>query len=86
MRGDIVAKKSKIIIIMALALIFIRIINPVLVATYEGKTFEADPLFDKEKIAYNVVIRHGVTSMTNLLHVFYIILFATVIIYLVEKT
>lgn len=80
------AKKSKLIIIIALILVFIRIINPVLVANYEGKTFEADPLFDKGKVAYNVVLRHGVTSMTNLLHVFYIILFTTVIIYLVEKT
>jgi hypothetical protein len=81
-----VSKKSKMIIIIALILIFIRIINPVLVANYEGKTFEADPLFDKGKSVYNVVVRYGVTSMTNLLHVFYIILFATAIIYLVEKT
>lgn len=80
------AKKSKIIIIMALALIFIRIINPIMVVTRKGITTEADPLFDKGEVAYQFVMDYGATSMTNLLHVFYIMLFATVIIFLVEKT
>jgi flagellar biosynthesis protein FlhB len=79
-------KRSKIIIIIALALIFIRIINPIMVATRNGITTEADPLFDKGEPAYQFVLYYGATSMTNLLHIFYIILFATVIIYLVEKT
>ena len=63
-------KATKIIIIIALILALIRIINPVMVQD----DYEADPLFDNGDYKTYIIDR-GKTSTTNLIHIFYIILF-----------
>jgi hypothetical protein len=80
-------KWTKIIIIIALILILIRIIFPVKILKTSSINYEVDSLFPKEKNSpmESTAIDYGETSITNIYHIFYVLLFAGVISYLIEK-
>ena len=83
---------SRIIIFLALIFIVIRIAEPVKqIGITHNVVIEYDPIFSS--LSRNNVVRNaqlrareaGETSVTNILHIGYIIITATGVIFLIEK-